>query len=385
MFSTRYASLDLQIREILACVKTPSEERVGVILEKSGSKKLKLSEIAELLEIDDKSFGILRDFTKSNFRNSKGNELRNISPIYLSSHCVDTCGYCQFSAKRKDTQRTRLSKGQLEEEVTTVISEGNQVIEFTLATDPTFTLEKLIESIVKTKELLKNRNGSGILLCSDHLTRASYKELKSAGLWGMVQWDETLDRVQYMKWHGQSPRKKHFEQRMDNHDRAIAEGLEVATGALFGLADFRYDVLMQIAKTRYLEREYGKKPFVFGSPRIKPIGGKVLHPKHEASDRIYETALMIYKIAEPEVARWLQTRETPELNFRNMLNGDYYTYKCGKVRPGGYKVVGNIINLDKMSQFSVTELEKAGFERSLKELGFSVDYSWIKESCKQHK
>ena len=99
---------------------------------------------------------------------------------------------------------------------------------------------------------------------------------------------------------------------MDNHDRAMEEGLEVATGILFGLADFRYDVLMQIAKAQHLEAEYGRKPFVFGTPRIKPIGGRVLQPKHEVNDKQYETALMVYKIAEPQIARWLQTRETPE-------------------------------------------------------------------------
>jgi len=380
MFSEKYASLDGQVSEILENVETPSEERVKDILEKSKTERLELSEVAELLEVgDDKTFNLLRDFTIDNFRKPKGNELRNISPIYLSSYCVDTCGYCQFSANRKDTQRTRLSLSQLEEEVSAVIDEGNHVIEFTLATDPEFTPQKLAEYIAKTKELLGDREGSGILLCSDHLTQEAYRELKSAGLCGVVQWDETLDKVQYMKWHGQSPRKKHFEERMDNHDRAMGEGLEVATGVLFGLADFRYDVLMQIAKARHLEEEYDRKPFIFGTPRIKPIGGRILHPKHEASDGRYETALMVYKIAEPEIVRWLQTRETLELNFRNMLDGDVYTYRCGEVKPGGYFVNKRTIDSCKGGQFNVNELERKSFESMLRDTSFSVNYAWIRE------
>lgn len=381
MFSERYNSLDRQIRAVLDSVELPSEARARDILEKSRTETLSIREIAELLEIGNDEgveiFDLLRDFTLSSFRNPKQNRLRNISPLYLSSHCIDTCGYCQFSANRKETQRTRLSLDQLEEEVNAVIAEGNHVIEFTLATDPEFTPLKLAKYISKSRELLGNRKGSGILLCSDHLSREAYRELKSAGLWGMVQWDETLDQKEYTKWHGQSPRKKIFEERMDNHDRAMSEGLEVATGTLFGLADFRYDVLMQIAKVRHLENEYGRKPFVFGTPRIKPVGGKIMHPKHEANDRRYEVALMVYKIAEPDVARWLQTRETPDLNFRNLLDGDVYTYRCGEVKPGGYKVNQRTVDSRKGGQFGVTELERGDFESRLNNTSFSVDYAWI--------
>ncbi len=375
MFSAKYTSLDNQVRGFLGSVKTPSEERVKDVLEKSKTERLELSEVSELLKAENnKAFEILRNFTIDNFRKPKGNELRNISPIYLSSYCVDTCGYCQFSAKRKDTQRTRLSLSQLEEEVSAVIGEGNHVIEFTLATDPEFTPKKLVEYIARTRELFGNREGSGILLCSDYLTKEAYRELKSAGLWGMVQWDETLDRTHYMKWHGQSPIKRHFEERMDTHDRAMSEGLEVATGVLFGLADFRYDVLMQIAKVRHLQEEHGRKPFVFGTPRLKPIGERALHTKHEVNDRNYETALMVYKIAEPEIVRWLQTRELPELNYRNILDKDVYTYKCGEVKPGGYSVNTSKIDTCSGGQFAVIETTKNGLPN-----GFNLNQAWIKE------
>ncbi len=381
MFSKHYPSLDSQVRKILSAIREPTPQRTEDLLEKSKTS-IELSEIAELLEIGTKKyaehFELLRAFTANNFRNSADSELRNISPIYLSSYCIDTCGYCQFSAKRQDTQRTRLSISQLEQEVSSVIAEGNYVIEFTLATDPEFTSALLAEYIAKTKELLGNIKGSGILLCSDYLSDAAYRELRSAGLWGIVQWDETLDEMQYNKWHGQSPRKGHFEERMNNHDRAMSAGLEAATGVLFGLADFRYDVLMQIAKVRCLEKYYGKKPFVFGTPRLKPIGGRILHPNHEVNDYAYEVALMVYKLAEPAVARWLQTRETPALNLRNMLHKDVITYRCGEVKPGGYQVNAQTVDTCKGGQFGVNELERNRFELMIRNLGFNVNYAWVR-------
>ncbi len=380
MFSQNYEEINNRVRAILKNVELPSPEEVKIIL--SQSKEISLDDLARLLEIGknpetEEQFKLVRNYVNSKFRREV-NTLRHISPIYLSSHCIDSCGYCNYSATRKDVQRTRLSISDLEKEVITVINEGNNVIEFTLATDPSFTSEKLVKYIAKTKELLRGKSGSGILLCSDYFSIDDYEKLKKAGLWGMVQWDETLDKDMYEQWHDKSKRKSNFNERIDNHDRAIKAGLQVATGCLFGLSDYSYDVLMQIAKSRYLGNEYGVKPFVFGTPRLKSIAGISLHPKTEVDDFQYELSLMVLKIGEPQVSRWLQTRESSELNFRNILDGDVYTYRCGDVKPGGYKV--NEISIDscKGGQFMVSEMTKEEFEGLLKKVNFRVDYSWIK-------
>lgn len=369
--------MDAEVRGILESVTSPTPEQVKETLEKGKTGKISLEETTQLLEVDKEGFELVRNFVSTEFRNGD-NTLRHIAPVYLSSYCVDTCGYCNYSAKRKDVERTRLDLSDLEEELSDVLSVGNRVIEFTLATDPSLPPRELAKYISRTRELLVDEEGSGVLLCSDNFSREDYEFLKEAGLWGMVQWDETLDREKYQRWHKNSPRKSNFEERINNHDRAIQAGLEVATGCLFGLSDFRYDVLMQIAKSRYLEQEYGARPFVFGTPRIKPVAGRVLHLKDEVTDRRYELALMVYKIAEPQIARWLQTRETPELNLRNVVDGDIYTYKCGEVKPGGYKVNKDRINSCKGGQFGVNEMTEEQFEQELQRRNFKVDYAWIK-------
>jgi 2-iminoacetate synthase len=382
MFSNIYEELSISTKEIIGDVKLPTPKETQEILQKSLEGNLPLEDSVRLLEIGNhpeaqEQFDLMREFTYLQFRNQP-NKLRHIAPVYLSSYCIDTCGYCNFSAKRKDVKRARLELSRLEEELSEVLGSGNRVIEFTLATDPEFTPEVLAEYISKTREILSGEQGSGILLCSDHFTEEKYRNLKEAGLWGIVQWDETLDKEIYEKWHKSSPRKSDFTTRTNNHDRAIHAGLEVATGCLFGLSDFRYDVLMQLAKIRYLGQEHGIKPFVFGTPRLKPIAGKQLHPKFEVNDRQYETALMVYKISEPNIARWLQTRESPELNLRNILDGDFYTYRCGEVKPGGYKVNINSLDTCKGGQFGVSEMTSKQFEEELNIKGFRVDYSWIR-------
>ncbi|RLG12594.1 MAG: hypothetical protein DRN71_05925 [Candidatus Nanohalarchaeota archaeon] len=197
MFSHKYDQLNNEIRELLTNTRPPDPRETKYLLEKSKfDPPLSLKELAKLLELGkhketDQQFNITRNFIHSEFR-KKTNTLRHIAPLYLSSHCIDTCKYCQYSAERKEVNRTRLNMSDLKEELNAVLRAGNRVIEFTLATDPVFTPGKLAEYISETRKLLSNEPGSGILLCSDYLSKEDYELLKQNGLWGMVQWDETL-------------------------------------------------------------------------------------------------------------------------------------------------------------------------------------------------
>lgn len=383
MFSDSYRTLDYDIRKALGAVSCPSLRRVNQILQCSENRQLDLDEIAELLETGDypedrRITESLRDFLYSKHRKPSQNTLRYIAPIYLSSFCVDRCGYCQFSADRHGTARSRLTLGELGTELRKgILPDGIRVVEFTLATDPYFTPDLLSEYITFAKSVLDDNQGSGVLICSDYFNTEEYLRLREAGLWGIVQWDETLDKACYDKWHRGSPRKSDMTRRIDSHDRALAVGLNVATGFLFGLADYKYDVMMQIAKARYLGETYGKKPCFFGTARVKPVGGRELRTGFRFRDFQYEVALMVYKIAEPSISRWLQTRETPELNLRHVLDGDIYTYKCGEVKPGGYVINAATLQAQNSGQFAVHEQTRQTFESKIAKLGFSVDYAWI--------
>jgi 2-iminoacetate synthase len=384
MFSQIFDTLDARARRILNGTVCPSPDRTRDLLDKGSREVLELNEVAELLEIGadsgaDTQFGMLREFTVRRFRKASGNRVRYIAPIYISSYCVDACPYCNFSANRRNAHRIRLNLADYERELDAVMASGARAIEIVLATDPELPWQSLTQYVARAAKALKGEAGSGVLLCSEYLPAEAYAALHEAGLWGMVQWDETLDRPAYTRWHNSSPRKRHFQERMDNHDRAMAAGLEVAPGALLGLADFRYEVLMQVGKARFLGSEHGRKPFVFGAPRLKPIAGADIHTATELSDRAFETALMVYKIAEPSVGRWLQTREAFEMNLANMLDGDVFTYKCGEVRPGGHRTQDASPAAALGSQFAVHDRTREAVESELAGMSFAIDYSWIGE------
>jgi 2-iminoacetate synthase len=288
---------------------------------------------------------------------------------------MDACPYCNFSALRKDTVRYRLSLGELEREIQSVLARDARVIELVYATDPEYDTRMLVRDVACAVEAVRDLDGGGVLLCTEYLSSHAYEALADAGLRGIVQWDETLDEYAYARWHSASPRKADFRTRMENHDRALNTGLEVACGALFGLADFRYDALMQVSRVRYFAEAYGRAPFVMGTARLKPIAGRELRLATSVSDRAHETALMVYKIALPQVGRWLQTRETFDLNLRNLLDGDVFTYTCGEVQPGGYTQINT--NTIAGAQFGVNEMERGYVDRELAGQGFHIDFGWM--------
>ncbi|MGA7412910.1 MAG: radical SAM protein [Bryobacteraceae bacterium] len=377
-----YGEKDSEVRRILDRVRCPSPRRLEELLSQCRVQTPGLADIAELLEIGadptaTEQFELLRSFVREQWSSPEGSRVRYVAPIYVSSFCIDSCPYCNFSASRKETARHRLTLDELDAEIDAVIGRDARVIELVYATDPECDQATLAKHVARAVAAIEGRPGSGVLLCTEYLSDRAYDALREAGLIGIVQWDETLDEDAYRRWHAASPRKRDFCSRIDNHDRALAAGLEVATGALLGLAGFRYDALMQVAKARYFAEEYGRGPFVMGTARLQPIAGRELRVPSQVSDRAYETVLMAYKIAVPDAGRWLQTRETFDMNLRNLLDRDVFTYRCGEVRPGGYCLAPSA---SPVGQFGVNELERSFVERELAKRGFQIDYEWIPAS-----
>lgn len=381
MYSHYYNEAVREVTRALSAAQMPMLQDARRILARAAEGPLALADAGALLRLCDVPGNepvvqLVRSAVISRFRQS-GGTVREIAPIYLSNDCIDRCKYCNFAEQHKNTVRLKLSRLDIAREVRKVAREGSLAIEFTLATDKDFTPERLEDAIRIALRQVGCRTGAGVMLCSDHQTEETYRAFAACGLRAVVQWDETLDAHEYEIWHGDSPRKKLFTERIDNHDRAMSAGLQVATGALFGLADVGFETLMQVLKVRYLRRTYGYAPFTFGTARLKANGPNDRAPTRRASDDAYDIALLVYKLCAPELGRWLQTREEFEPNLERMLDGDYFTYRCGSVMPGGHKV--NKDASQKLAgQFRVQELTRAQFERGIAKANFQVDYAWMR-------
>ena len=134
---------------------------------------------------------------------------------------------------------------------------------------------------------------------------------------------ETYHRPTFKQVHVRGP-KSDYDHRLLTHDRAMRAGLDdVGIGVLFGLADYRYEVLAMIQHAAHLEREYGAGPHTISVPRMRHAEGSDVSdaPPFPVDDANFKKLVAIIRIAVPYTGMILSTRESPEMR-RELL-------KCG--------------------------------------------------------
>ena len=204
---------------------------------------------------------------------------------------------------------------------------------------------------------------------------AQYRLLAQAGVDWIALWQETYRESQFHKWHMVPSPKAHFWFRVDALDRALRAGIpQAAPGILFGLSDWRQDVVRLVQHCRYLADQYGKMPVAVGIPRLKPaLGspGSGLPSRFSVSDLEYRLALATLKLALPHCRLFFNTREPLDFNWRLLCGGNLFTIDCATF-PGGY------LDPTEAGQFTT---ESYGRREDLLEVlraaGFAIeDYVW---------
>jgi 2-iminoacetate synthase len=268
-----------------------------------------------------------------------GNWVEFIIPEYLTSFCQNDCLYCGYRKTNPLAERVRLTLGDYERELDLILSWGHRQIELVLADDAEFGAEQLRPFVALTRDKLQALGGGLVALNAPPYGEADYRRLREAGLDWVALWQETYDQAHFDRWHFMGSPKRHFEFRLDVWDRAIAAGFDrVALGVLFGLYDWRFDVLALVEHGNYLRRTYGLEPYALGIPRLKPARGVLASQKPSrfaVSDDDYRLAVSVYHLAFPRTRLFFNTREPYEFNLALVAGGDLFTVDC-ETLPGAY-------------------------------------------------
>lgn len=317
----------------------PSVEALVRAAEHRGG--LELEEAAKLIELG-------RDPAARDEIESASRELRNrehsraveaIIPEYLTSFCQNDCLYCGYRKSNPLAERVRLSLEHFERELDLILAWGHRQIELVLADDAEFTPAQLAPFIELARARLNSLGGGLLALNAPAYQRDDYCLLRRAGLDWVALWQETYDATHFNRWHVTGTPKRQFEFRLDVWDRAIPAGVRrAALGVLFGLYDWRFDVLALIEHGNYLRRTYGIEPYALGVPRLKPARGVLASQKpskYSVTDEDYRLAVAIYHLAFPRSRVFFNTRETYEFNLSMLTRGDLFTVDC-ETLPGAY-------------------------------------------------
>jgi len=262
-----------------------------------------------------------------------------IIPVYLTSFCQNECLYCGYRQSNPIADRVRLSQEDFEKQLDLILSWGHRQIELVLSDDPEFGPERVARYVAATRRKLDALGGGLVALCSPVYKQADYVRLREAGLDWVVEWQETYHRPHFDRWHYGSSPKRAFESRLDLWDQVIAAGItRIGMGALFGLYDFRHDVLAVIEHANYLRRTYGIEPHALGIPRLKPARGVLASQKPNrftVSDDDFRLVVSAYHMAFPTSRLFFNTRESYDLNISLVSAGDLFTVDC-ETLPGAY-------------------------------------------------
>jgi 2-iminoacetate synthase len=339
-FSSHFASVSDRI-ERLAVLAEP---------ERSLEEIFRTAETRGGLEVEDAAMLLAwgRDPARREDIHSASRRLRDaigprtvefIIPEYLTSFCENDCLYCGYRQSNALAERVRLSLDHFERELGLILSWGHRQIELVMADDPDFRAEQLAEYVSLTCRKLAERCGGLVALNAPAYEEADYRRLRAAGVDWVALWQETYHQPHFERWHFEGSPKRQYEFRLDVWDRAIAAGFtRLGLGVLFGLYDWRFDVLALIEHANYLRRTYGIELHAIGIPRLKPARGVLASQKASrfaVSDEDYRLAVSVYHLAVPRARLFFNTREPYEFNLSMVARGDLFTVDC-ETLPGAY-------------------------------------------------
>jgi 2-iminoacetate synthase len=261
-----------------------------------------------------------------------GKVIRLFAPLYLSNECVNICKYCGFSRNNK-IPRVTIPISQVVEETRKLANQGMRNLLLVAGEHPKYVSNGYVkECIERCLPMMPS-----ISLELGPMETETYIPLVKAGCEGLVVFQETYDSETYKQMHVAGP-KKHFKWRMDTPERAYEAGFRrLGLGALFGMADWRYEAIALAMHAYHLTRRCWKAQVSLCFPRMRPaVGGFQLDPQYQLPDREFVQLIAAMRMLLPHAAFVLSTRETPTFRDGIMTLGITQMSAGASTEPGGY-------------------------------------------------
>ena len=272
--------------------------------------------------------------TRRNF----GKTMRLFAPLYLSNECVNNCQYCGFS-RNNPILRTTLSIPQVVAEAKHLHDLGFRNILLVAGEHPKFVSDGYLQECIDALKDLIPTIGIEVGPMEDD----QYRDLVEHGAEGLIVYQETYHQETYEVLHTSGPKKK-FHWRLDCPERAYAGGFRrIGIGALFGLADWKYEALALATHLDYLMKHCWKASFTIAFPRMRPHAGNHQYtpdPALSLNDRSLVQLITAFRMCFPQVGIVLSTREPAPLRDSLFPLGVTHISAGSQTDPGGYTGAG---------------------------------------------
>jgi 2-iminoacetate synthase len=310
--------------QVLAKSVKPEPAAVRAIIAKSMAvETLELSEAAALLKVEDPAlWEEIFQAAAQIKRKVYDNRVVTFAPLYTSSLCVNNCAYCGFRGENQAIERRTLGMDEIRREAEVLAGTlGHKRIILVAGEHPSSDADYIAEAMRTIYSVkVKTRRGFGAIrrinVNAAPMSVADFAKIKAAGLGTFQVFQETYHPETYAKVHPAHTLKGNYHWRLYALHRAMEAGIDdVAIGALFGLADWRFEVLGLLSHARDLEKRFGIGPHTVSFPRLEPAANTpfVKQTGHAVSDEDFKKLVAVLRLSIPYAGMIVTCRESPAM------------------------------------------------------------------------
>lgn len=349
--------------------KADSKEVMRIIDKAEACEGLTSLETAILLNVEDESI-LERMYQAAGKIKERiyGNRIVMFAPLYVSNYCINGCTYCGYKCSNK-FNRKKLSDDEIREEVKVIEDMGHKRIVLEAGEDdnncPIDYITHVMDVVYETKKDEGSIRRINVNVAATSVE--NYVKLKEAGIGTYSLFQETYDYNTYKKMHPYGP-KSDYTYHLTAMDRAMEGGIDdVGIGVLFGLYDYKFEVMGLMMHKEHLEEAFGVGPHTISVPRLKKADGVDSKEfPHLVSDKDFKKIVTVIRLSVPYTGIILSTREEPTFREEVIKVGVSQVSAGSRVDVGGYTV-----DEDSSEQFKTDDHRPSGeVIKSLCEQGY---------------
>jgi len=299
-----------------------------------------------------------------------GKRLVLFAPLYISNLCNNECLYCAFRKSNASIPRRTLSQEEIKKETEALVSQGHKRI--LLVSGEGLGQSALPYSLKAMETIYSVKVGNGeirrININIAPLSVEGFKLLKDAKIGTYQLFQESYHYDTYKKMHIRGP-KMDYHYHLTAMDRAMEAGIDdVGVGILFGLYDYRFEIMALLQHIKHLEETFGVGPHTISLPRLEPASNSNIaaHPPYPVNNLDFKKIIAVLRITVPYTGMILSTRENTEMRQEAFSLGISQISAGSRTIPGGYTYSGNNESEQSSGQFCL------GDHRNLETVIFDI-------------
>ncbi len=304
--------------------------RIREIIAKSEStcSTLEIAETAALMRVTDPE--LLEEMRTAADRIKKkvyDNRIVVFAPLYVANPCVNGCRYCGFREGNTAQKRRILTMDEVKEEIDVVAGRiGHKRLIAVYGEHPKTSTDYIADTIetIYAHQVPAPKSGHKVGIRRVNVNAAplpidDLKVLRSVGIGTFQVFQETYNRKLYEQMHPAWSVKGNYDWRTTCFHRCMEAGVDdVGLGVLYGLCDWRFELLATTMHARDLERWFNIGPHTLSFPRLEPASGTTVPEESpwRIDDATFARIVTIARLSVPYTGIIITARESPESRNR---------------------------------------------------------------------